>query len=159
MAIVQSKGTTDTGTIYITRSDMDRLAALVEGYRLQGREDRSTLQRLEDELDRAVVVDASEVSADVVTLDSRVLLVDLDSGEETSFTLVLPSRSNADAGRISVLAPLGMAVLGYRAGDEIDWEVPAGRRRFRVRSVIYQPESAVRNATGSAGAGPRGGSR
>jgi regulator of nucleoside diphosphate kinase len=149
MAIVQSKGTTDTGTIYITRSDMDRLSALAEGYRLQGREDRSTLQRLQDELDRAVVVDASEVSADVVTLDSRVLLVDLDSGEETSFTLVLPSRSNADAGRISVLAPLGMAVLGYRAGDEIDWEVPAGRRRFRVKSVIYQPESAVRSATGA----------
>jgi regulator of nucleoside diphosphate kinase len=140
--------TTDKGTIYITNPDMERLSALVEGYRLQGREDRHTLQRLEDELDRAVVVDPSEVSADLVTLDSQVLLVDLDSGEQMLFTLVLPSRSNVEAGRISVLAPLGMAVLGYRVGDEIEWEVPAGRRRLRVQSVICQPGSTVRSATG-----------
>ena len=146
MAIIHSKTTADRGTIYITRPDMDRLAALVEGYRLQGREDPRTLQRLEDELERAVVVHASDVSSDVVTLDSRLLLVDLDSGEEMIFTLVLPSRANADAGRISVLAPLGMAVLGYRIGDEIEWDVPAGRRRLRVRNVIDQPESGVRNA-------------
>jgi regulator of nucleoside diphosphate kinase len=159
MAIAQSKGTTDSGTIYITGSDMDRLSALVEGYRLQGREDRDTLQRLGDELDRAVVVDASEVSADVVTLDSQVVLVDLDSAEEMLFTLVLPSRSNADAGRISVLAPLGMAVLGYRVGDEIEWEVPAGRRRFRLKRVIYQPQSAARNVKGSARPGTQGASQ
>lgn len=157
MAIVQSKGTADAGTIYVTHSDRERLSALIEGYRVHGREDPGALQRLEDELDRAVVVDPGEVPADVVTLDSRVLLADLDSGEEILFTLVLPSRANADAGRISVLAPLGMAVLGYRAGDGIEWEVPAGRRRLRVKSVMDQPESAVRNGTTSAGA--RGASR
>jgi regulator of nucleoside diphosphate kinase len=148
MAIIQSMGATDRGAIYITNSDLDRLSALVEGYRRQGREDRHTLQQLEDELDRAVVVDPSEVSADVVTLESQVLLIDLDSAEELMFTLVLPSRSNVEAGRISVLAPLGMAVLGYRVGDEIEWEVPAGRRRLRVKNVIRQPEPAARRATG-----------
>jgi regulator of nucleoside diphosphate kinase len=142
MALIQSESTTHRGAIYVTISDMGRLLALVEGYRLQGREDRSTLERLEDELDRAVVVDAREIQPDVVTLDSRVRLVDLDSGEELLFTLVLPSRSNIDEGRISVLAPLGMAVLGYRAGDDIEWEVPAGRRRLRVQTVVYQPEAA-----------------
>ena len=140
----QPEASRKTGTIYMTSSDVDRLWALIAGYRLLGREDRNTLQRLEDELDRAVVVDAREMPADVVTLDSQVLLVDLDSRERMRFTVVLPSRSNADQGRISVLAPLGMAVLGYRVGDDIDWEVPAGRRRLRVERVSDQPEAIAR---------------
>ncbi len=76
IAPVRSELPLDAGTIYITAPDMDRLSALVEGYRQLGREDRTTLQRLEDELDRAVVVGAREVPPDVVTLDSQVLLVD-----------------------------------------------------------------------------------
>lgn len=144
MALIQSAPTAPSGAIYVTRSDWQRLQALLEGCRHQGREDLSTLQRLEDELDRAVVLDAAEIPPDAVTLDSRVVLLDLDSGEELQFTLVLPSRANLDEGRISVLAPLGMAVLGYRVGNDIDWEVPAGRRRLRVQRVMDQPEAAGR---------------
>jgi regulator of nucleoside diphosphate kinase len=76
IAPVRSELLLDAGTIHITAPDMDRPSALVEGYRQLGREDRTTLQRLEDELDRAVVVAAREVPPDVVTLDSQVLLVD-----------------------------------------------------------------------------------
>jgi regulator of nucleoside diphosphate kinase len=127
--------------IYMTAADMRRLTALVEAYRLQGRED-GNLELLEEELDRALVIDGERgVPSDVVTLESRVLVADVASGEERTFTLVLPSKANVDLGRISVLAPLGMAVLGYRAGDEIEWEVPAGRRRFLIRRVIRQPEA------------------
>jgi len=105
------------------------------------------LEVLEEELDRAVVVDTEHLPPDVVTLDSRVQLIDLDSGEELLFTVVLPSRANADEGRISVLAPLGMGVLGYRSGDVIEWDVPGGRRRLRVTHVPYQPEAAARRAS------------
>ena len=130
--------------IYMTVSDMQRLMALVKSYRLQGRED-GNLDVLEAELDRALVMDAGRrLPSDVVTLDSRVLVVDLASGEERLFTLVLPSRANVDEGRISVLAPLGMAVLGYRSGDEIEWDVPGGRRRYLIRRVIHQPEANAR---------------
>lgn len=146
MAMGQPDQSVPAGAIYVTLSDAGRLAALVEGYRELGREDDATLRRLEGELDRAVLVDAHELPPDVVTLDSRVLLVDLDSGEELLFTLVLPSRANLEEGRISVLAPLGMAVLGYRAGDLIEWEVPARRRRLRVERVIERPEAARRQA-------------
>jgi regulator of nucleoside diphosphate kinase len=158
MALIQSESAAQRGAIYLTLSDLERLQALVEGYRRQGREDAPTLQRLEDELDRAVVVDATEIPPDTVTLDSRVVLLDLDSKEELLFTLVLPSRSNIDEGRISVLAPLGMAVLGYRVGSDIEWEVPAGRRRLRVQSVTYQPEAAGRQPAGPAGPQPLGAS-
>ena len=58
--------------------------------------------------------------------------------------MVFPSRANADEGRISVLAPLGTAVLGYRNDDIIEWDVPGGRRRLKVLQVVYQPESAAR---------------
>jgi regulator of nucleoside diphosphate kinase len=130
--------------IYMTVADMERLIALVNSYRLQGRED-GNLDVLEGELDRALVMDAGRgLPSGVVTLDSRVLVTDLESGEERLFTLVLPSRANVDEGRISVLAPLGMAVLGYRCGDEIEWDVPAGRRRFLIRRVVYQPEASAR---------------
>jgi len=134
----------ERGAIYVTAADRKLLLALLEGRRLYGREDRRTLEALEEELDRAVVVDTADVPPDVVTVGSRVHLVDRDSGEELLFTVVFPSRANADDGRISVLAPLGTAVLGYRAGDLIEWDVPGGRRRLRVLRVVYQPESAAR---------------
>jgi len=130
--------------IHMTVADMQRLMALVKAYRLQGRDD-GNLELLEGELDRALVMDAERrLPSDVVTLDSRVVVSDLVSGEERTFTLVLPSKANVDEGRISVLAPLGMAVLGYRTGDEIEWDVPAGRRRFLIRRVLHQPEAAAR---------------
>jgi regulator of nucleoside diphosphate kinase len=132
--------------IYLTASDLERLVALVEGYRLQGRAD-GNLDVLERELDRAFIVDARRaLPPDVVTLDSRVLVADLDTDEERVFTVVLPSKANVDEGRISVMAPLGMAVLGYRSGDEIEWDVPRGRKRLRVRRV--QQPGEERKASG-----------
>ena len=144
MTQVQYHATSPEGPIYMTVSDMVRLMALVKGYRDSGREP-DNLDVLEAELDRALVMDAGRrLPSDVVTLDSRVLVVDLDSGEERLFTLVLPSKANIDEGRISVLAPLGMAVLGYRSGREIAWDVPGGRRRLMVRRVVHQPEAEAR---------------
>jgi regulator of nucleoside diphosphate kinase len=144
MTPVQHRATSPEGTIYLTVSDMERLMALVKGYRQDGRE-HDNLDVLEAELDRALVMDAGRrLPSDVVTLDSRVIVVDLDSGEERVFTLVLPSKANIDEGRISVLAPLGMAVLGYRSGQEIAWDVPGGRRRLMVRRVVHQPEADAR---------------
>ena len=134
----------ERGAIYVTAADRKLLLALLEGRRLYGREDRRTLEALADELDRAVVVDTAHVPPDVVTVGSRVHLLDRDSGEELLFTVVFPSRANADEGRISVLAPLGTAVLGYRTDDLIEWDVPGGRRRLKVLRVVYQPEAAAR---------------
>ena len=131
------------GHIYMTVTDMERLLALLKGYRSQGRQD-PTLDVLEGEIERALVIDAERaLPSDVVTLDSRIAVVDLDSGDERVFSLVLPSKADADAGRISVLAPLGTAVLGCRTGEEIEWDVPGGRRRLMVREVLHQPEAAA----------------
>ena len=100
------------------------------------------LDDLRTELDRAVVVEPERIPPDVITMNSTVSLVDVDSAEEEEFTLVFPKDADADSGRISVMAPLGTAMLGYRVGDVFEWDVPMGRKRWRVAKVIYQPEAA-----------------
>ena len=73
-------------------------------------------------------------------MNSKVRLRDLNSGEETVYALVFPGMANAGEKAISILAPIGTALLGYREGDVIEWDVPAGTRRLKVLEVMYQPE-------------------
>ncbi|HYJ07251.1 MAG TPA: GreA/GreB family elongation factor, partial [Chthoniobacterales bacterium] len=77
------------------------------------------------------------------TMNSRAELLDLETGERMEFTLVFPMDANIEAGKISVLAPLGTAMLGSRVGDEFEWIVPYGLRRLKVVAVRFQPEAAL----------------
>ncbi|MDD2671020.1 MAG: nucleoside diphosphate kinase regulator [Syntrophales bacterium] len=129
-------------TIFITRFDMERLRNLIDGIRDSRGKIRSDLNELEKELDRANLIDPEHVPADVITMNSRVHLKDLDSGEDLILTLVFPSGADIKENRISILAPIGTALLGYREGDAIEWKVPSGLRRMRVVKIIYQPEAS-----------------
>lgn len=129
-------------TIYITELDMERLKErLLESEAIPER-DRENLAELEQELMRAEVVSPQEVPGDVITMNSSVRLKDLDTKKELTYTLVFPADANAAQNKISVLAPIGTALIGYQVGDIITWEVPAGRRRLKVEEVLYQPEAA-----------------
>ena len=136
-----AKGT-QRNRIHITDFDLQRLKKLTQEARRKNNRDIKHLQELETELNDAVVVDSKEIPLDVVTMNSRVVLVDLDSGDEVTLTLSFPAEANTDEGRISILAPIGTAIIGYRKGDVVEWPVPAGRRRLRVKELLYQPESA-----------------
>ena len=128
--------------IYITKPDYERLAKLIEIAReREGDANREYLERLEEELDRADVVQQKNIPADVITMRSTVRVKDLETGEEMIYRLVFPTEANYDEGKISVLAPIGTAMLGYRRGDVIEWQVPSGVRRLSVQEVLYQPES------------------
>lgn len=130
-------------TIYITEVDRHRLERLIElSGEFSGRANHQYLARLEDELERAETVAPEDVPADVITMRSKVRLRDLNTGEEMVYTLVFPSEAKYDEGKISVLAPVGTAMLGYSVGDTIEWEVPSGMRRLRVEELLYQPEAA-----------------
>lgn len=130
-------------TIYITEVDRQRLEKLIEiASERDSMAGHENLRRLEDELDRAETVAPKDVPADVVTMRSKVRLRDLNTGEEMVYTLVFPTEANYDEGKISVLAPVGTAMLGYRAGDTIEWQVPSGLRRLKVEELLYQPEAA-----------------
>jgi regulator of nucleoside diphosphate kinase len=128
--------------IYITKPDYERLTKLIEIAReREGDANREYLDRLEEELNRAEVVQQQDIPADVITMRSTVRVKDLDTSEEVIYRLVFPTEANYDQGKISVLAPIGTAMLGYRRGDVIDWQVPSGVRRLSVEEVLYQPES------------------
>ena len=79
---------------------------------------------------------------DAITMRSKVRLKDLESRKEMIYSLVFPNEADIDEGRISVLAPVGTAMIGYRVGDIIEWEVPSGLRRLKVEEVLYQPEAS-----------------
>ena len=128
----------DTRVIYITEADMKRLRPLIEGVK----NSRDDLRGLQAELAHARVVTPADVPPDVITMNSKARLLDLDSGEEMIFTLVFPGNASIEHDRISVVAPIGTAMLGHRVGDEFEWEVPAGSVRLRVEEVLYQPEAA-----------------
>ena len=126
--------------IVLTATDERRLAQLLQAK--ANELERNTLELLEGELQRATIVDSSQIPADVVTMNSVVSFEDLETGQRSEVTLVYPSASSGTEGRVSILAPIGSALLGLSVGDSIEWPVPGGRsRRLRVTAVYYQPEA------------------
>jgi regulator of nucleoside diphosphate kinase len=128
--------------IYVTVNDMTRLGHLILSS-ISEAPDPDALHALEEELDRASPVRAADIPADVITMNSKVRLTDLDRGESREVTLVYPEQAN-QPDRVSILSALGTALLGYRVGDEIDWPTAEGRLRLRVEELLYQPEAAGR---------------
>lgn len=121
--------------ITITTGDAARLRGLLAARSSTGR-DHEHLEQLQEELERALVLEAEAAPPGVVAMHSRVLLLDLESGARHDVTLVYPVEADVSAGRISVLAPLGTALVGYREGDEIRWRMPGGLRRLRLEKVF-----------------------
>ncbi len=129
-------------TIHVTDYDMQRLRKLLEGTQYWNKKDREYLAHLEEELDRASIVPSKKVPANVVTMNSQLRVKDLDSEKEMSIQLVFPSEADFEQGKISILAPIGTALIGYREGDTVEWEVPSGTRRLLIEQITYQPEAA-----------------
>lgn len=128
--------------IYISAVDAEKLRDLI--WHAQSTEYRQSpyLKMLAGELDRAEVVDPEKIPSDVITMNSTASLVDVESNEEMLYTLVFPEAADPIQGKISVLAPIGTAMLGYRVGDTFEWETPDGMRKIRVDKVIFQPEAS-----------------
>ena len=128
--------------IELSSADMQRLRSIV-GSRAASLRDREHLLDLQEEIDHAKVVDEDDIAADVVTMQSEVRVRDGRTGVARDYTLVSPSQADLAAGRLSVLAPLGTALLGYREGDEVEWQMPGGLRLLRIEKVRRQPRVAA----------------
>ena len=130
-------------TIYISQTDRKRLGNLIEQVRNEvDRSNLSYVNELEEELEFAEVVAPEDVPPDVVTMRSKIKLKDLDTDEEKIYSIVFPSEANFDEGKISILAPLATALLGYKRGDTVEVDAPARLRRLLISEILYQPESA-----------------
>ncbi len=130
-----------TKPIQITEQDLERLKKMLVKASYTEQRDSEYLGRLEKELERAEVVSPQEVSRTVITMNSTVVLLDLDTNEQETYTLVFPEDADIGRGKISILAPIGTGMLGYEVGDVFEWPVPAGVRRLQVAEIVYQPEA------------------
>jgi regulator of nucleoside diphosphate kinase len=127
-------------SLIVSSRDLTRLEALLDSPVLSR---HPAALALMDELNRAEVLPPERIPAGVVTMHSRVECEDIASGEKHVLTLVYPNEADVERGRVSVLAPVGTALLGLSVGQSIDWQAPGGRPlKLRVKSVHYQPEAA-----------------
>jgi regulator of nucleoside diphosphate kinase len=132
--------------LMIIDRDLHKLRELLENSDVLHEWDRAQCSALEEEIERATVVSADQIPPDVVTMHSRVRIVDMRTGEQMVYQIVYPREANFAAKKISILAPIGMALLGYRTGAEIEWTVPSGTRWLRIEAVEHQPKNAMRPA-------------
>jgi regulator of nucleoside diphosphate kinase len=125
--------------IYITQSDKDKLLKIINKAKYENLDDYSNLKDLETELIRADVTNISELPSNVITMNTKaVLLID---GIEEEVALVYPNEADILEYKLSVLSPIGTAILGYSEGDIIEWKVPKGTIQVKVEKIIFQPEA------------------
>lgn len=131
--------------ICLTELDLIRLGAMLHDTRLRVPAERRSADALEERLDAADVVHQSGVEPSVVTMNSTVRLTDTASSAEGEFTLVYPKDADPERSRVSVLSPLGRALLGARVGDRIRVTVVnRADKHYLVTAVLYQPEAEGR---------------
>jgi regulator of nucleoside diphosphate kinase len=126
---------TNLDGLVITDHDLQRLLPILE------QSDSSASELLDSELHRATIVEQRDVSPDVVTMNSEVVYEDFATGARRTIRIVYPKDADASRGSVSVLAPIGSALLGLKVGQEIEWQLPSGRRRVFVVEIRYQPEA------------------
>src|SRR5688572_15175865 len=131
-----------TRNIIITTPDHARLSDMIAFGNLSPRE-RSETKALKAELAGARIVTPDAVPPDVITMNSRAELLDLETNERMECTLVFPDKADPTEGKISVLAPVGTGMLGYRIGETFGLRTPSGLRRLKVVAVFFQPEAAL----------------
>lgn len=128
--------------IFITEKDKIKLQKLINEAKEFHPGNEVYLNNLERELERAQLVASEKIPHNVITMHSKVLLRDIDSGEEMTYTLVYPNEANLMEDKISVLAPVGTAIIGLREKEAINWKIPSGMVRLEVKKILYQPEAA-----------------
>ena len=130
----------DRPDLVVSSSDYDRLDAVISGL---PREQAAAGAALAAELARASVVAPSELPADRVSMHSTVRFISEHEGEPVRLTLVYPREVGTAPDQVSVLAPVGTALLGLQVGSSIDWPLPGGElTRVRILGIDYQPEAA-----------------
>ncbi|HOZ45431.1 MAG TPA: GreA/GreB family elongation factor [Candidatus Hydrogenedentes bacterium] len=144
-AAARTDGEVTSRKIYLTSFDLARLKELVKVARVFGRDAcKVYLDALDAELDGGTIANPAEVPSDVVTMNSRVRVLDVETGYDTVCRLVFPKDLEANKENVSILSPLGTAMLGCRAGDVFQVPVPGTGKNSRcvIEQILYQPEAA-----------------
>ena len=132
--------------VIINVADHEELSCTITALGRLSERGHAEVSSLREELARAEIVPSNNTPADVITMNSRADVLDLDTGERMKLTIVFPRDADIEQGKVSVLAPLGTAMIGQRVGDEVEWPVPYGRRRLKILAIVSQPEAALASA-------------
>lgn len=126
-------------TLIISQLDSTRIRQILSGgHKFSGFEGNTLME----EINRARIVKPEKIPSDVVTMNSIVRIKNLEQNREYTIQLVYPEMADAGKGKISILAPVAAAILGYQKGDIIDWKMPSGLSRISIEEILYQPESS-----------------
>jgi regulator of nucleoside diphosphate kinase len=126
-------------TCYLTELDIARL----EKHAAQASPQSGYLAMLDELMERASVVDSRQIAANVVTMNSKVTLIDSDTGEPMTWTVVYPPQADFSRGQLNVFSPVGLALLGAECGDTIRFTPPSGQEKtLQVEKIVFQPEAA-----------------
>lgn len=130
-----STATLTDSAVILSKNDFEILNGYVKN--LQGMQvnEKENFRKLYDELKKAQVVDQNDFPSDVVALDSIVVIKDLKTKRDMAITIVLPQKADIKQKKVSVLAPIGTALIGFRKGQKVSWEVPAGKKDFMIMDV------------------------
>jgi regulator of nucleoside diphosphate kinase len=130
------------GEITITKPELEKLSVMLHHVLVSKGRDTAHFENLQYDLKRATLVEPTVVARNVVTMNSTVRLKNLTTDENLVYTLVYPEQADIAQGKISILAPIGMAIFGYKAGDVVEWMVSEDIARYRIEEILYQPEAA-----------------
>lgn len=128
-----------SGSIYITNADREKLLKLIKEITKTNALDKTVL-KLKDEIDNATVIDSRKISRHFITMNSKALIRLND--EDVEVSLVYPEDADLDEMKLSVLSPIGTAIIGYKEGSSVEWDVPSGKSTIEIKKILYQPEAA-----------------
>ncbi len=124
--------------IYITKNDYKKLIDLIDKKWPHDENDQNLLL----ELNRAQIIEPQEIPKDIITMNSKVGFIDLETNKEFEYWLVFPKAAEIEKNKISVLSPIGCALLGYKIGEVISLKTPRGEKKIKVEKILHQPEAA-----------------
>ncbi len=123
--------------VILLQEDYNILTAYFKSGRPRGQvQEKQNARSLSDELDNAIVLSKDEFPADGIRLNSTVVIKDTDTNRVITVTIVLPEKADVKHNKVSVLAPVGTALIGFRKGQQVTWQVPSGTKNFTIMEVI-----------------------
>lgn len=132
----------DDQRLYVTETDFKRIRGLLGSLKSFSERDIENVRKLDAALSQAKIVNSRDIPRDIVTMNSTVTIRDNMTNEKMIFTLVYPENADYKKGRISIIAPIGSAILGCKIGSIIEWKIPKGVKRMKIEDIHYQPETA-----------------
>lgn len=127
--------TTTESQVILLKNDYEILNEYVKNLHGMQVNEKENFRKLNQELEKAQLVNVDQFPKDVVRLDSTVVIKDMETKRDMTITVVLPQSADIKQKKVSVLAPVGTALLGFRKGTKVSWEVPAGRKDFMIMEV------------------------